>query len=147
MNKPVTKYLLLLPLGYLGYCFFEDYRLRLAREEMMSRRDPTNGLSHEYARFKKCKSTSELANILKKSLRHVRAHITEPRNGNPEVVDCEVIDSGDGSWLSSFYHTKTSLRFNKYSFEDNQKSGHYSLLFWTGLATRDRLRLDNTDEA
>jgi len=32
MNKPVTKYLLLVPLAYVGYCFFEDQLQRRGKE-------------------------------------------------------------------------------------------------------------------
>ena len=75
--------------------------------------------------------------------------LTEPQNRSPELVDCEVIDSGEGvgSWLSYPYHTKTSLRINKFNFMDTQKSGSYSLLFWSGVRTKEQLRLSDIENS
>jgi hypothetical protein len=68
----------------------------------------------------------------------VRTSITDPRNSNPEIVDCNVIDLGEGSgqWWSYPYHTKTILRVNKYNLLETQKLGFYSLLFWTGISSK-----------
>ena len=103
----------------------------------------------EYGRYKRCKNTLELVNIFKKSVKYVRNYINEPYNRNPELVDCDVIDSGEGSStvFSYPYHTKTSLRINKYNYFDNQKLGTFHLLFWTGIRNKEQLRIDGVEES
>lgn len=34
MNRPLTKYLLLIPLSYIGYCYYGYYRENIAKEEL-----------------------------------------------------------------------------------------------------------------
>jgi hypothetical protein len=77
----------------------------------------------------------------------VRQFITEPSNRYPELIDCDVIDSGEstGSFFNYPYHTKTTLRVNKFNQMDSQKSGFYNVLFWTNLKTRELLRLTDTE--
>ena len=82
-SSALTKYLLFIPLSYIGYCYYEYRKELAAKDELASHNGNPKSLNYEYSRFRKCKTTPELVNILKKSLKYVRTHVTEPRNSNP----------------------------------------------------------------
>jgi hypothetical protein len=141
----VTKYLLLVPSAYILYCMYEDYLFQNRRKEL-DKTPESESIKSLSKRFHHCHSTLELANIFKKTFLYLRANVTFPASEREEVVDCEVIESGQGSdvWWIYPYSTRNMLSLNDYQDIENRKEGYFSIFFWYNVTWRQTLKLKNT---
>jgi len=45
MNKPITKYLLLGPLSYIAYCYYESYQQEAAKQAIINKHKTPENLN------------------------------------------------------------------------------------------------------
>lgn len=139
----VTKYLLMMPLAYIGYCAYQD---EYTRQYFYSRiAERSEGLYGLQKRFEKSKSVSELLDVLETSCLYLRDKI-DPVSCHEKVIDCEIVETDPSAGLLGPYFTRSLVSLTKYLNVENKKEGQYSIFFWIKVTARQTLRLVEAED-